>query len=265
MHLINNLYKRFLGLFGSNPTERFYSLTNLFFILTILIASFASLFHVRGFWLITNDFFWATSLAFATGLGIIGSMMASRYTAWTYVSFFVIIIMELFGNVYDAFRYIDVNSANFIAWRQLIEPIFQMVYYVDEGKTIPDIIYMRWIASIQGSFIPVLVAIIFHMWMKVRKSFILYQTQKNPSQNANESLVGVNDEVNLNEQILEPLEIKFDEENNDIPIEIPIPDVISISGGTEESMSLSGDTVDNNINESENENEVTLEKKNQQK
>ena len=171
LKIINNLYNATLNLFGKTSQERFYTITNLFFILTILIASFASLFHVRGFWLTTNEYFWATALAGATGLGIIGSMMASKYTWWTYISFGVIIIMELLGNVYDAFKFIDVASENFIAWKQLVEPIFEMIYVMPEGQSIPDIIYMRWIACIQGSFIPLLVAIVFHMWMKIRKSY----------------------------------------------------------------------------------------------
>jgi hypothetical protein len=169
--ILNNLYNAFLNLLGNKPKERFFTITNLFFISTILIASFASLFHVRGFWLITNEYFWATALAVATGFGIIGSMMAGRYTWLTYISFFIILIMELFGNIYDAFRNININSDNFIAWKQLIEPIFQMIYIMPEGEAIPNIIYMRWIACIQGSFIPLLVAIIFHMWMKITKAY----------------------------------------------------------------------------------------------
>ena len=80
-------------LFGSSKKDLYFSLTNLTFIVTILISSLASLFHVSGFWMITNTNFWSIALATATGMGVIGSMMASRYTGWTYVSFAIIIII----------------------------------------------------------------------------------------------------------------------------------------------------------------------------
>jgi hypothetical protein len=278
-NLINNFYKGLINLFGSNNKERFYTITNLFFILTILIASFASLFHVRGFWLTTNEFFWATALAGATGVGIIGSMMASRYTAWTYVSFAIIIIMELFGNIYDAFKFIDITSENFIAWKQLVEPIFEMIYVMPKGESIPDVIYMRWIACIQGSFIPLLVAIVFHMWMKIRKSYIESTRVEKVAQNQNNGFPQITSantpliERRNNQEIViplnsgdftsgipEPLEIKF-EEPAIIEQEFPIPEQEQESNLSLEESSPSGETITYPVDESEVEDNRTTEEK----
>jgi hypothetical protein len=143
------------------PTHK--QITNAIFISVIIIASFASLIHVRGFWLITNNEFWATCLAVSTGLGIIGSMMATKYSAWTYVTFFIIIIIELIGNIYDAFTKVVVSSQSFQTFKQLSQPLFEMIYIKEE---LTDIVYMRWIATIEGAFIPLLVAVMFHIWSK---------------------------------------------------------------------------------------------------
>lgn len=186
---MKNILNKIKTLFGKTPAQRFYSLTNIAFVATILISSLASLFHVRGFWMVTNSYFWATSLAIATGLGIIGSMMASKYTLLTYISFGIIIIMELFGNIFDAFMYIDVTSRGFIAWKNLVSPLFELIYIPDVNGLIPDIIYMRWIACIQGAFIPLLVAIVFHMWMKIRKSYKHSKENEKTSENPNNSPV----------------------------------------------------------------------------
>lgn len=143
------------------PTHK--QITNSLFILVIFIASFASLIHVRGFWLITNNEFWATCLAISTGISIIGSMMATKYSKITYLIFFIVIIIELIGNIYDAFTKVVISSQSFQTFKQLSQPLFEMIYIKEE---LTDIVYMRWIATIEGAFIPLLVAVMFHIWSK---------------------------------------------------------------------------------------------------
>jgi hypothetical protein len=149
----------------------YFKMTNIFFILSILIFSITSLFHVTVFWLITNSLFLAIIMSVGTGLGIISSLLSTRYTKLTYISFFLIILIELFGNIYGAFIHIDVTSEYFKGWKELMQPLFAMFYPMEDGAEIPDAIYKRWVAIIQGSFIPLLLSITFHMWMVVRDKY----------------------------------------------------------------------------------------------
>ena len=146
-------------------------MTNIFFVLAILIFSITSLFHVTVFWLITNSLFLAIIMSVGTGLGIISSLLSTRYTKLTYISFFLIILIELFGNIYGAFIHIDITSEYFKGWKELMQPVFAMMYPMEDGVEIPDAIYKRWVAIIQGSFIPLLLSITFHMWMVVREKY----------------------------------------------------------------------------------------------
>jgi uncharacterized membrane protein (DUF373 family) len=55
----------------------------------------------------------AVIMSIATGVGIISSLLSTKYTKLTYISFALIILIELFGNIYDAFIHIDINSQYF--------------------------------------------------------------------------------------------------------------------------------------------------------
>ena len=164
---------------NSIKKDNYFNLTNWFFIIAILIFSITSLFHVTVFWLITNSLFLAVIMSIATGVGIISSLLSTKYTKLTYISFALIILIELFGNIYGAFIHIDINSQYFKGWKELMEPIFSFFYTTDEGVPIADAIYKRWAAIIQGSFIPLLLSITFHMWMVVRDK---YHSIKKPSE-----------------------------------------------------------------------------------
>lgn len=156
----------------NQKNDYYFKITNFFFILSILIFSITSLFHVTVFWLITNSLFLAVIMSVGTGLGIISSLLSTRYTKLTYISFFLIILIELFGNIYGAFIHIDITSEYFKGWKELMQPVFSMIYPMEEGVEIPDAIYKRWVAIIQGSFIPLLLSITFHMWMVVRDKYV---------------------------------------------------------------------------------------------
>jgi hypothetical protein len=164
-----------------NPLKKdtYFNITNAFFVLAILIFSITSLFHVTVFWLITNSLFLSVIMSVATGVGIISSLLSTKYTKLTYISFSLIILIELFGNIYGSFIHIDINSEYFKGWKELMEPVFALFYTVEEGEAIPDAIYKRWAAIIQGSFIPLLLSITFHMWMVVRDKYEKLKSKDN--------------------------------------------------------------------------------------
>lgn len=197
---------------NSIKKDNYFNLTNWFFIIAILIFSITSLFHVTVFWLITNSLFLAVIMSIATGVGIISSLLSTKYTKLTYISFALIILIELFGNIYGAFIHIDINSQYFKGWKELMEPIFSFFYTTDEGVPIADAIYKRWAAIIQGSFIPLLLSITFHMWMVVRDKYHSIKKPSEPEQteswgdavNTNDGVNdGINDGVNENDSDFE--------------------------------------------------------------
>jgi hypothetical protein len=187
-----------------NPLKKvnYFNITNTFFILAILIFSITSLFHVTVFWLITNSLFLSIIMSVATGVGIISSLLSTKYTKLTYISFALIILIELFGNIYGSFIHIDINSEYFKGWKELMEPVFSLFYTVEEGEVIPDAIYKRWAAIIQGSFIPLLLSITFHMWMVVRDK---YEKLNSKGFNRHEKIKVV-EEVMKSEDMIKPEE-----------------------------------------------------------
>jgi len=159
---------KFLLLFGSNVKKQYLNGTNFTFILVVLLASFTSLVHVTSFWTMTNSLLFAVILSICTGFSIIGTMLASKYTRWSYGAFLLIMLMELLGNIFHAFVNIDVKSDKFVGFKNLMDPVFTIIYSDPQI----DLVYMRWIACIEGGFIPILVAIMFHMWMEINNDKI---------------------------------------------------------------------------------------------
>jgi hypothetical protein len=141
-------------------------------------------------------------MSVATGVGIISSLLSTKYTKLTYISFALIILIELFGNIYGSFIHIDINSEYFKGWKELMEPVFSLFYTVEEGEVIPDSIYKRWAAIIQGSFIPLLLSITFHMWMVVRDK---YEKLNSKGFNRHEKIKVV-EEVMKSEEVVAPEE-----------------------------------------------------------
>ena len=193
-----------------NPLKKvnYFNITNTFFILAILIFSITSLFHVTVFWLITNSLFLSIIMSVATGVGIISSLLSTKYTKLTYISFALIILIELFGNIYGSFIHIDINSEYFKGWKELMEPVFSLFYTVEEGEVIPDAIYKRWAAIIQGSFIPLLLSITFHMWMVVRDK---YEKLNSKGFNHHEKIKIVEEAVE-SEEVVKPEETEVPKE-----------------------------------------------------
>jgi hypothetical protein len=83
-----------------------------------------------------------------------------------------------------------------------MEPVFSLFYTVEEGEVIPDSIYKRWAAIIQGSFIPLLLSITFHMWMVVRDK---YEKLNSKGFNHHEKIKVV-EEVMKSEEVVAPEE-----------------------------------------------------------
>lgn len=148
----------------------YFIFTNLFFVISVSYFSLVSLQHVRRLWEVTNSNTMSYLLAIGTGLSIIVSMMGSKYTKVTYISFFSIILIELFGNIFSAFLHIDVNSYQFKSWVELTSPVFDSWFYFEEGSQ-RIAFYKRIISILNGVPIPLLAALCFHIWMKVRSEY----------------------------------------------------------------------------------------------
>jgi hypothetical protein len=209
-------------------------LTQTLFILAILIFAITSLTHVAVFWGVANSFYISAIIAIATGVSIIASLLSTKYTKLTYLSFLIVVIIELVGNIYACFVEIDVNSEGFKAWKELTAPIFEAIFSKDENGVIPDVTFKRSIAILQGSLIPILLSILFHMYMVVRErvatSIKREKSEQDDPPKEDTNIVVQEDELvkevvveEPSEELVEQNEV-ITEQNNEVPEEIITPD-----------------------------------------
>lgn len=141
------------------------------FALILIFLSIVSLSHVRELWAISNSYTYASVLAVSTALLLILTIVTYSLSKKSYVFFVFIILVELFGNIYDAYANIDVNSQGFNDWKELTLPLLSLFLNDIGDKSL--LFFRRIIAILNGSFIPIIMSITLHYWIMIRRKLLL--------------------------------------------------------------------------------------------
>jgi hypothetical protein len=162
------------------------------YIIPILIAAGISVYHVVAWYGIMNPIAWAIYLSIGIEIAALSALagMTTKMTKFVYFPFFIVTLIQLIGNIFATFEYIDVNSSTFKDWVLLVEPIFSSMNLVEEGDILG---HRRFLAILGGSFIPLISLSFLHM------------------------LVSFN-ENSSNEKVLETIEEESDSEDNKIEV-----------------------------------------------
>jgi hypothetical protein len=132
------------------------------YIIPILIAAGISVYHVVAWYGIMNPLSWAIYLSVGIEIAALSALagMTSKMNKFVYFPFFIVTLIQLIGNVFATFEYIDVNSSTFKDWVLLVEPIFSSTNLVEEGDMLG---HRRFLAILGGSFIPLISLSFLHM------------------------------------------------------------------------------------------------------
>ncbi len=162
------------------------------YIIPILIAAGISVYHVVAWYGIMNPIAWAIYLSIGIEIAALSALagMTTKMTKFVYFPFFIVTLIQLIGNIFATFEYIDVTSSTFKDWVLLVEPIFSSMNLVEEGDILG---HRRFLAILGGSFIPLISLSFLHM------------------------LVSFN-ENSSNEKVLETIEEESDSEDNKIEV-----------------------------------------------
>ena len=189
-------------------------ITEWFVSFTIMVFMVVSLYHLIDLWGLTNNRIVSILLSIATALAVLGSMAATNYSNWAIAIFVIVISFEFMGNIFASYLAIKVSSQQFVDWKTLMQPIF-LVFYSESYIT--DETYKRYLAIINGGYIPVITAIFFKLWMtiKLKNKDASINTQTDTKDLEDDSVKDdtVKDDV-LNENIL-PDETTNQLEQND--------------------------------------------------
>jgi len=130
------------------------------FLIPILLVVIMSISHVVSWYDIGNPLMWAIYLSIAIEIFALASVAASsikmsRGSIW--FLFGLVTVIQIIGNIFYGFKDINPLGEDFLAWMQLIEPVFVGWDSLD---------HRRFLAAIQGGTLPMMSLTALHFYIK---------------------------------------------------------------------------------------------------
>lgn len=131
------------------------------FLLPILLVVIISISHVVSWYDLGNPTAWAIYLSIAIEIFALASVSAAssretnRVSVWFLFS--VVTSIQIIGNIFFSYKEIDIKDPNFLAWVELISPLFN-------EWTIMD--HRRLEAALLGGLLPIMSLTALHFYIK---------------------------------------------------------------------------------------------------
>jgi hypothetical protein len=177
------------------------------FLLPILLVVIMSISHVVTWYSLGNPYAWAIYLSIAIEIFALASVSAStlnigKKAIW--FLFIVVTLIQVIGNVFFEYQFIDAAKPMFVSWMELIQPL-------TEDWTLID--HKRLLAMIQGGTLPIMSLTALHFYIEYDES---HPTEPEDEVIAPE-VENIGEEASLEDFVEEPIpEVTIE----DAPVEI---------------------------------------------
>jgi hypothetical protein len=134
------------------------------FVVPIIIVALVSISHVTIWYGISNPVSWAIYLSVGIEIAALSSLAAisANMGKYVYFPFIIVTLLQLIGNVFFSYNFIDVTSATFKSWVELVSPLLQFM-----GVDSTDVMgHKRFLALFSGGMLPVISLSFLHMLIK---------------------------------------------------------------------------------------------------
>ena len=131
------------------------------FIIPILLVAGVSISHVTEFYGLSNPMSWAIYLSVAIEIAALSALAAVsvRMGRFVYLPFFVVTLIQMIGNIFFSFSYIDESGQTFQDWVSMVGGLFESMGVektdFNTHKTI--------IAFFSGGLLPIISLTFAHM------------------------------------------------------------------------------------------------------
>lgn len=131
------------------------------FVIPILLVAFVSISHVTTFYGLSNPMSWAIYLSVAIEIAALSALAAVsvRMGRFVYLPFFVVTLIQMIGNIFFSFSYIDETGQTFQDWVAMVGGLFENMGIertdISTHKTI--------IAFFSGGLLPIISLTFAHM------------------------------------------------------------------------------------------------------
>lgn len=133
------------------------------FLLPILLVVIMSISHVVSWYDLGNPISWAIYLSVAIEIFALASISAagikaSKTAIW--ILFGIVTAIQIIGNIFYEFKDIDPVGEGFVAWMELIQPLFEDWNVLD---------HRRFLAMIQGGTLPIMSLTALHFYIQFKE------------------------------------------------------------------------------------------------
>ena len=144
------------------------------FLVPILAVAFVSISHVTTWYGLSNPLSWAIYLSIGIEIAALSALAAisAQMGKKVYFPFGIVTLIQFIGNIFFAYQYIDVSTAAFKDWVDLVDPIVSYLG-VESGDPVG---HKRFLALFSGGMLPIISLSFLHMLVKFEE-----EEKKNPA------------------------------------------------------------------------------------
>ena len=134
------------------------------FLVPILAVAFVSISHVTTWYGLSNPLSWAIYLSISIEIAALSALAAisAQMGKKVYFPFGIVTLIQFIGNIFFAYQYIDVTTAAFKDWVDLVDPIVSYLG-VESGDPVG---HKRFLALFSGGMLPIISLSFLHMLVK---------------------------------------------------------------------------------------------------
>lgn len=140
------------------------NIISLAFVIPILLVAFVSISHVTSFYGLSNPITWAIYLSVGIEIAALSALAAVSVNMgrFVYFPFIIVTFIQMLGNIFFSFTYIDETSQTFQDWILMVGGLFENM-----GIEITDLnSHKTVLAFLTGGLLPVISLTFAHMLVK---------------------------------------------------------------------------------------------------